>query len=470
MRKATIVICYVLLALPLFGQGIIIDSAAIARFKQLSVRARGPIPENIPPNWSLKKYCPTPKEQELDRGTCAAWSTVYTAQTILLAIQYDWTTQAEIDQHAFDPMYVFNSLKKSNDNNCSAGIHVHTILDHLKKLGSIKAKNLGQQSFKCLSSDDYLINTPHIKVSHYDCPVNYNTLEENQEKLTLESLKAVKAAISQNQPVVALIRPSDRGKWPEAANNKTFWQLKNPNYKPLNEADMWKYQYPSHALAIIAYDDDMIGYNGQRGAFQIMNSWGKAWQDNGFAWITYEDFADWFFFAYAFHMNSKVSLYKNFSGGRSSNMSTSYQDTIYHITKPGVSYDRFTLTDIINLSKNMYVLITDTTKKIVPITHVDGNNNPIFSLDNTIGTEKIIILHTAKDIDKTVFAESLEDNYKTMPLLKAVKTTVQHFGGNLVYNTGSQHQKEKDNIVIPVAIEPSTWVMTLLYLNHIPKK
>lgn len=46
-----------------------------------------------------------------------------------------------------------------------------------------------------------------------------------------------------------------------------------------------------HAIAIVGYDDD-------KAAFEIFNSWGPAWGDHGFAWIPYEylkkhDFDAW---------------------------------------------------------------------------------------------------------------------------------------------------------------------------------
>jgi hypothetical protein len=49
-----------------------------------------------------------------------------------------------------------------------------------------------------------------------------------------------------------------------------------------------RYAGPSdtaHALTVIAYDDSLFG-----GAFEVMNSFGSSWGDEGFTWITYQDF------------------------------------------------------------------------------------------------------------------------------------------------------------------------------------
>jgi hypothetical protein len=39
-------------------------------------------------------------------------------------------------------------------------------------------------------------------------------------------------------------------------------------------------------MCVIGYDDNLAG-----GAFQIMNSWGTEWGENGIGWVRYEDFA-----------------------------------------------------------------------------------------------------------------------------------------------------------------------------------
>jgi hypothetical protein len=53
-----------------------------------------------------------------------------------------------------------------------------------------------------------------------------------------------------------------------------------------------------HAMCVIGYDDNKaIGQdaNGKtvKGAFQIMNSWGKDWGKNGVAWVGYSDFKNY---------------------------------------------------------------------------------------------------------------------------------------------------------------------------------
>lgn len=42
-----------------------------------------------------------------------------------------------------------------------------------------------------------------------------------------------------------------------------------------------------HAMVVIAYDDWYDNYDGSKGAFKILNSWGKSWGSDGYCWLPY---------------------------------------------------------------------------------------------------------------------------------------------------------------------------------------
>lgn len=48
-----------------------------------------------------------------------------------------------------------------------------------------------------------------------------------------------------------------------------------------------------HAMCVVGFDDDK--YNG---AFEIVNSWGESWGNEGFIWVRYEDFLNYTKYAY----------------------------------------------------------------------------------------------------------------------------------------------------------------------------
>ena len=59
-----------------------------------------------------------------------------------------------------------------------------------------------------------------------------------------------------------------------------------------------------HAMCVVGYDDNMNG-----GAFEIQNSWGTDWGNNGYIWISYNDFAA--FVAEAYEIIENLAIYKD---------------------------------------------------------------------------------------------------------------------------------------------------------------
>ncbi|MEL6135457.1 MAG: C1 family peptidase, partial [Bacteroidota bacterium] len=63
-----------------------------------------------------------------------------------------------------------------------------------------------------------------------------------------------------------------------------------------NRNDYARRGYGGHAMCVIGYDDNLEG-----GAFQIMNSWGPQWGENGVAWVRYKDFQEFVMEAYGLY-------------------------------------------------------------------------------------------------------------------------------------------------------------------------
>jgi hypothetical protein len=89
------------------------------------------------------------------------------------------------------------------------------------------------------------------------------------------SIRAVKEHLAKDAPVV--IGMMVGGTFMQDMMGKDTWAP--------NNADRDMEGFGGHAICV-------IGYNDNRQAFQIMNSWGPAWGDNGTAWIKYADFKE----------------------------------------------------------------------------------------------------------------------------------------------------------------------------------
>lgn len=226
----------------------------------------------LPTRYSLLQYCPEVKSQS-SYGTCAAWASAYAARTIAEAIKYGWTNIEKITEEAFSPIYLYALTKDEDDKNCQDGLFLHKAIKHLKEHGVPK-----YHQFDVLCAD-YVNN--ELKASAYNYRIDdYFTLFSHKCSNHNEKISKVKKAIFEECPVVIAM------KLPTSFDNVV-------NYWDGFDIDPSNHGY--HAMCAIGYDNDING-----GSFQIMNSWGKQWGNNGFVWVKYEDFAKYVDQAYEF--------------------------------------------------------------------------------------------------------------------------------------------------------------------------
>jgi hypothetical protein len=223
-----------------------------------------------PPKASIKQYAPYPKNQE-QTGTCVAWSGAYCGRTIIEAIKNNWTDRNFITKNAFSPAFLFRLLEP-NDAVCKGGANVEQAFNLMKTKGAIPFSSLPDQCVPALTAEQLnLAANAKIKdfVRLFDIGANQNL-----------KVQSVKKSISEKNPVVIAM--------PIASS---FYFAKNcwlPTEVPT--ANMG-----GHAMCVVGYDDNMYG-----GAFEIQNSWGQTWGNQGYIWIRYTDFANYVKYAFEF--------------------------------------------------------------------------------------------------------------------------------------------------------------------------
>ena len=223
--------------------------------------------ELLPTAISLQPYAPTVGSQG-KTGTCTAWATAYGARTILESITNNREYSPKTDTAVFSPSYVYNQIRTHQG--CKRGTNIGRALSLMQNQGVAK---LSYFKFDC---NKPITQTDKKHASAYKIK-DFKTLFGLHD---IQKVQPVKKALSQKKPVIIGMRT------PDSFNHaKQLWQPAQGDYHQPNLG--------GHAMVVVGYDDNQEG-----GSFQLMNSWGKRWGENGFTWIRYSDFKHFVKYAY----------------------------------------------------------------------------------------------------------------------------------------------------------------------------
>lgn len=338
-----------------FGTGCLFDSARYANVPMSAPLVRGNY--NLPPSASLKSYCPTPQDQG-NSGTCTAWSTSYASRTILYSLRKKATSSQEINNNAFSPSYVYNQIRMNND--CNYGAYISDALDLLKTQGCITYKEFG---FECSRQV-----TENEKKKAKDFTIRDYKRLFVYDGTSRPVILPIKKSLSENKPVVISMRC-----WGSLEKAKDVW---NPPVNHLNDTNKG-----FHAVTVVGYDDEKFG-----GAFEIMNSWGTEWGNNGFVWVRYADFQRNCMEAYEISDGYvEVSTKPAFAGEMSfklqngKTMETTFNQSFYQMKQPYYSGTTFQFFVTHNEPTYLYVIGTDLTGKCSMLFPYDKSISPFLS-------------------------------------------------------------------------------------------
>jgi C1A family cysteine protease len=247
----------------------------------------------LPYSYSLKSYAPAVGSQGA-LGSCTSWACGYAAFTIVKRIE-----KSTYSVGPFSPLNLYNRVKTSRgDSPCSDGSSIDESLNVLRSSGCELYSN-------------------YNKNCDYEYQRSYTNKLSDYGQLSLTEY-SIKQALNNNCPVVISIDSyKDYSGWENSKNLVNgIW---NGAFSTQEEG--------AHAMCIVGYDD-------QRGAFEVMNSWGSDWGNGGFFWLRYKDL---------YHLNAAFCL-KPSSGGNGGDISSA-----------GIYGDYFRMVN--NCSKKAYVAL-----------------------------------------------------------------------------------------------------------------
>ncbi len=245
-------------------RGVPIDPEGYSRAPLSSRLMRGSTQDTLPVRFSLKHYVPTPGDQE-DRPTNAAWAVAYNAYTCIKAIEQSCSDPVMINAMAFSPGYLYAAGLGESKPRCDRGMSVTEALDAMASKGTVSVKDFPGECDRPLPAG-LKGRASQNRISAYRRL--FGDQAERKERPLKESL-------SQKRPVVAAL-------WYVGsfdAAGEIWTPSREETYRTFGIQDS------GVAVTVVGYDDARFG-----GAFEVMNSQGTGWGEEGFCWIKYGTF------------------------------------------------------------------------------------------------------------------------------------------------------------------------------------
>lgn len=213
----------------------------------------------VPAGIDLSDRVPPPGDQGA-QGSCAAWAGGYGLASALANESHGWGLA--VPEHFASPRSLYAQvLANGGTSDCDTGATGQEVLEPLVQVGvaSLRAAPYTDQS--CVMSQT--ANTDDFRIASY-ADIN-----------PPDNVEAVKAVLAQGKVVMwgAIIYDD----FQEFGGSQVY--AGSGNF--LTQGEL----HAGHMMLVVGYDDD-------RQAFRVMNSWGDNWGDAGFVWLAYPAYVD----------------------------------------------------------------------------------------------------------------------------------------------------------------------------------
>ncbi|MFN0083367.1 MAG: C1 family peptidase, partial [Ferruginibacter sp.] len=218
---------------------------------------KNPLPEMV----SLLAFAPS-RQNQGKQGSCVAWSATYAARTILEAA----STKQDPNSIAYSPAFMYNNIALQD---CQ-GAYIQKAMEFMQQKGAVSYQDFRYDENDCSRQASGQLEQQALQNKIH----GFHRLTETDDVDGI-NIRAVKEHLAKDAPVV--IGMMVGGTFMQDMVGQKVW------HPSRNDESMTG--FGGHAMCVIGYDDRLEG-----GAFQIMNSWGPEWGQNGIAFVRYGDF------------------------------------------------------------------------------------------------------------------------------------------------------------------------------------
>lgn len=223
----------------------LVDTVTYDQFPK-APKYRAVLPERV----DLTARFPKPGNQK-QQGSCTAWAVAYGARSY-----YDGLISGKSlsPQSAFSPAFIFNQIRHSDPGQCY-GSSIRDALDLLVNKGVARMDEFSYTDRDCS-------RTPSAQVM---ASASLNKIK-SWRAIKMGQIETVKGELYRGNPVIVAMAVSE-----------SFHKVRGSAIFNDNYTEPKGY----HAMNVVGYDD-------QKGAFKLLNSWGNEWGDGGYGWVDYD--------------------------------------------------------------------------------------------------------------------------------------------------------------------------------------
>jgi C1A family cysteine protease len=227
---------------------------------------------------SLENKFP-PVQTQGQYGTCAVWSTGYAFKTALNAIDKNWSpADLAKPSNQTSPKDLWIAVPSDKKGKGCWATSFEYAMDVLiaKGVASMAVSPYNMEN-SCDNSPSTAKGDPNNKLANYrKIAYNYALCRVNSDKKEGMDIDNFKSYLAQGRPVLFA---GDIGLRFDSWNSSAVISSDSPNPR-LSPGN-------GHAMVLSGYDDE-------RRAFRVRNSWGDNWGDKGSIWVDYDYFVNRF--------------------------------------------------------------------------------------------------------------------------------------------------------------------------------
>lgn len=205
----------------------------------------------LPPQVDLSKWFPTPGNQGT-QSSCVGWAVAYGLKSYQEAVERKQKPSS--NNKVYSPSFVYNQIKLSS---CSGGSYISDALNLLKRGGVSTLENFPYLEGSCSS-----VPSETVKNQAKDFAI------ADWRRVNTKDDVEIKSQLNAGFPIVIGMMVDDG--FEQLGHNQIYY---GPSGK----------EKGGHAMVVVGYDDN-------KKAYKLFNSWGTNWGTNGFGWVSYSAF------------------------------------------------------------------------------------------------------------------------------------------------------------------------------------